>query len=148
MKHLVWSLITVPPSAKFSQLKKICLACDFDEVVDTTPIDEIKRLVNDFYAELYVINSGKKELYESDIVFEPGLLQEMLISLNPQYHFITGENTDESIINFVENNKIDLLVALPERHGLLKKLIHKSVSKQLFLNSHIPVMVMHSIPDE
>ena len=148
MKHLEWPLITIPPRAKFSQIKKICLACDFDEVVDTTPIDEIKKLVDDFHAELHVINSGKTESHEPDMVFESGLLQEMLVSLNPQYHFITDENTDESIINFVEKNNIDLLITLPKMHGLLEKIIHKSISKQLVLNSHIPVVAMRSIPDE
>lgn len=143
MKHLEWPLITIPPSVKFSQIKKICLACDFDKVVDSIPIDEIKRLVNDFHAELYVINSGKQELHQSDMIFESGLLQEMLVSLNPQYHFITDENTDKSIINFVEKNDIDLLIALPKRHGLLKKLIQRSVSKQLVLHSHIPVLAIH-----
>lgn len=146
MKHLEWPLITIPPHAKFSQIKKICFACDFDKVVDSTPIDEIKRLVNDFHAELHVINSGKKESHQPDMIFESGLLQEMLISLNPQYHFITDGNTDESIINFVEKNNIDLLIALPKRHGLLKKLIQKSVSKQLVLHSHIPVLAIHPIP--
>jgi nucleotide-binding universal stress UspA family protein len=146
MNHLKWPLITVPPGSGFSQIKKICLACDFDEVIESTPIDEIKRLVNDFQAELHVINSGKKEPPGADTVFESGMLQEMLGSLNPQYHFINNENIDEGIINFVEKNKIDLLIALPKSKGLLKKIIHKSVSKQLILHSHVPVIAMHPIP--
>jgi nucleotide-binding universal stress UspA family protein len=146
MNHLKWPLITVPPGAGFSQIKKICLACDLDEVVESTPIDEIKRLVNDFQAELHVINSGKKEPPRAGTVFESGMLQEMLVSLSPQYHFINNENIDEGIINFVEKNKIDLLIALPKSKGLLKKIVHKSVSKQLILNSHVPVIAMHPIP--
>jgi nucleotide-binding universal stress UspA family protein len=146
MNHLKWPLITVPPGAGFSQIKKICLACDLDEVVESTPIDEIKRLVNDFQAELHVINSGKKEPPRAGTVFESGMLQEMLVSLSPQYHFINNENIDEGIINFVEKNKIDLLIALPKSKGLLKKIVHKSVSKQLILHSHVPVIAMHPIP--
>lgn len=143
MKHLMWPLITIPPHARFSQIKKICLACDFEKVLDSTPVDEIKRLVNDFHAELHVINSGKEKLYQPDKVFESGMLQEILAPLKPQYHLITGENTDESIINFVENNHIDLLITLPKRRGLLEKLAHKSISKQLILHTHVPVMAMH-----
>jgi nucleotide-binding universal stress UspA family protein len=146
MNHLKWPLITVPPGAGFSQIKKICLACDLDEVVESTPIDEIKRLVNDFQAELHVINSGKKEPPRAGTVFESGMLQEMLVSLSPQYHFINNENIDEGIINFVEKNKIDLLIALPKSKGLLKKIVHKSVSKQLILHSHVPIIAMHPIP--
>jgi len=143
MKHLMWPLITVPSEAKFSSVKKIGLACDFDKVVNTTPIDEIKMLVNDFNAELHVLNTGKKKVFNPEIVFESGLLQKMLYALKPNYHFITNENTDEGIMDFAEKNHIDLLVVLPKRHGLLDKLIHKSHTKQLVLNSHVPVMALH-----
>ena len=143
MKHLVWPLLTVPPKVKFSSIKKIGLACDFDKVVDTTPVDEIKTLVNDFHAELHILNTGKKEVFKPELVFESGLLQEMLVALKPEYHFITDENTDEGIMDFAEKNHIDLLVVLPKRHSLLEKLLLKSHSKQLVLHSHVPVMALH-----
>jgi nucleotide-binding universal stress UspA family protein len=107
MKHLMWPLITVPPGAKFSSVKKIGLACDFDKVVDTTPLDEIKMLVNDFNAELHVLNTGKKEVFNPEIVFESGVLEEMQEPLKPNYHFITNQNTDEGIMDFTEKNHID-----------------------------------------
>ena len=143
MKHLNWPLITVPPGAAFSAIKKIGLACDFDKVVDTIPIDEIKTLVTDFKAELHVLNTGKKKVFDPEIVFESGLLQEMLAGLDPKYHFITTENTDEGIMDFTEKNQIDILLVLPRRHSLLDKLIHKSHTKQLVLHSHVPVMALH-----
>jgi hypothetical protein len=59
MKHLDWPLITVPKGATFSAIKKIGLACDFEDVVETTPISDIKKLVNDFGAELHILNTGK-----------------------------------------------------------------------------------------
>ena len=94
MKHLMWPLITVPPHAGFSQIKKIGLAYDFTKVIDSTPVEEIKRLVEDLHAELHVINSGRDDTYQPDMVFESGMLQEILAPLNPQYHLITGENAD------------------------------------------------------
>lgn len=143
LKNLTWPLITVPPGAKFSAVKKIGLASDFDHVVETIPIDEIKMLVKDFNAELHILNIGKKDVFDADIVFESGLMQEMLMGLKPKFHFITGENTDESIMKFAERNKIDLLVVIPKRHGLFEQFIHKSHSKQLVLHSHVPVLALH-----
>jgi nucleotide-binding universal stress UspA family protein len=142
-KHLMWPLITVPPEATFSSVKKIGLASDLNEVVETTPIDEIKMLVADFKAELHILNTGKREVFDADVVFESGMMQEMLGSLNPKYHFINNENTDEGILEFTDKNDIDLLVVLPKRHGLIDRLIHKSHTKQLVLHSHVPVMALH-----
>lgn len=143
MQYLDWPLITVPAEAHFSAVKKIGFACDFDKVVESTPVEEIKMLVNDFNASLHVLNTGKRTEYNPDTVFESGLLQEMIGSLNPQYHFITAGNTDEGIMDFVEKNNIDLLLVLPKRRGMLKRMLHRSITKQFVLHSHVPVMAVH-----
>lgn len=143
MKHLEWPLITVPPGFIFSSIKKIGFACDFEKVVDTVPVDEIKKLVNDFNASLHILNTGKRKEFKPELIFESGLVQEMLGNLKPEYHFITSDNTDEAILDFAEKNKIDLLIVLPKRHGLLDKLVHKSHTKRFVLHSHVPVMALH-----
>ena len=143
MEHLEWPLITVPPEAKFSAVKKIGLACDFDHVVDSVPVDEIKMLVDDFHAELHILNIGSKHEFKPELIFESGLLQEMLMALNPQYHFITHENIDAGIMNFAEKKNIDLLIVVPKRHGFADKLVHASHTKRFVLHSHLPVMAIH-----
>jgi nucleotide-binding universal stress UspA family protein len=143
MKHLRWPLITVPAGVVYSSVKKIGLACDFDLVLDTIPLDEIKALMNDFNAELYVLNTGKKEEFDSEIVFEASMLQEMLPQSRTHYNFIVNPDADEGILNFVEENNIDLLIVLPKRHSLLDKIIHKSHTRHLVLTSHVPVMAIH-----
>lgn len=142
-RHLQWPLVTVPAGAKFSAIKKIGLACDFDHVIETIPVDEVKHLVKDFNAELHVLNVGKQTEFDPEVVFQSGMLQEMLDGSKAQYHFITAEDKDQGLIDFAESNHIDLLVAVPKRHGLLDKLLHKSHTKQLILHSHVPVMVLH-----
>ncbi len=143
MKNLMWPIITVPPEARFSFFKKVGLACDFDKVNDSTPVDEIKLLVNNFHAELHILNTGSKKEFKPQLVYESGVLQEMLAGLKPNYHFISNKDTDEGIIDFAEKNDIDLLIVLPKRHGLTEKLIYKSHTKQLVLHSHVPVMALH-----
>jgi nucleotide-binding universal stress UspA family protein len=143
MKHLQWPVITVPAGIHFSGIKKIGLACDFEHVVETVPVQEVKKMISDFHAELHIINTGVQKTFDADIVFESGLLQEMLGTVKPNYHFITASDTDEGIIKFADENDIDLLIVLPKRHSLLDKLLWKSSTKQLVLHSHVPVMALH-----
>lgn len=143
MTHLMWPLITVPSEATFSSIKRIGLACDFDNVVDSTPVDEIKTLVNDFKAELHILNTGRKGKYAPEVVIESGSLRRLLGSVKSEYHFITNKDAEEGIMDFAEKNHINLLVVLPKRHGLLDKLIHKSHTKRFVLHSHVPVMALH-----
>lgn len=143
MQHLKWPMITVPLNTKYAAIKNIGLACDFDSVIETTPVDEIKTLVNDFHAKLHILNTGKEEIVDPDVVFQSGLMQEMLASLNPTYHFITHENVEDGILTFADENKINLLIVLPKKRSLMDKLVHRSHTKQLVLHSHVPVMALH-----
>jgi len=143
MRNLMWPLITVPPGATFSAIRKIGFACDFSDVTDTAPVDEIKAIINQFHAELHIINTRKGEAFIPRVNAEAGMIQEMLGTLKPHYHFIINENIDQGIIDFTENNNIDLLIVSPKHHSLLDKIIHRSHTKKLVLHSHIPVAALH-----
>lgn len=143
MQHLNWPLITVPPGIQFSAVKKICLACDLHNVLNTIPLQEIRSLVRQFNAELHILNTGRKNSFSASMISESGWLQEMFADLKPQYHYISAKDTDTGIIEFCAKHQINLLVVLPKRHGFLEKLVHKSHTKDLVLHSHVPVMAIH-----
>jgi nucleotide-binding universal stress UspA family protein len=143
MKHLAWSLITVPPNAMFTSINNIGLAYDFDTALDKEQINELKTIVKDFNAKLHVLNIGKEATYNPEIVFESSILREMLDPIEPLYHFISNRNTNEGIIDYADKHEIDLLVVIPKKHSLLDTLIHKSHTKQFVLHSHVPVMSLH-----
>ncbi|MDE3214163.1 MAG: universal stress protein [Bacteroidota bacterium] len=143
MKNLSWPLITVPEGTKFKPFRRIGLACDFDHVTDTIPADELGVLVRDFEAKLFVLNTAKKKEFKPEMIYESGLVQEMLMGLNPIYHFITSTEVDQGIMEFSEKNEIDLLIVLPKHHSIPEKLMHKSHTKQFVLYSPIPVMALH-----
>ena len=143
MKYLTCPLITIPLITKYSSIKKIGLACEFDTVVDSLIIDEVKLFVNDFNAELHVINTSEPGITTRENSLEIKVMKQKMASLKPWYHFIKGQDTDESIMSFTEKNKIDILIVLPKHHDIVDRLIHKSHSKQIILNSEIPVIAIH-----
>ena len=141
MKHLAWPVITVPPEAKFKEIKKIGLACDLQDPEATVPLDEINQLVTDFNASLHILNTGD-QTYDPQAVFIAGWLGKRLRDVRPSFHFVEG-NTDDAILSFAERIEVDLLVVLPRRHNILDMLTHRSHTKQFVLHSHIPVMALH-----
>jgi hypothetical protein len=54
-------VIVVPPGGRFSPYKKIGLTTDFKDVVDKTPVDPVRALVNFFNAELHVLHVDYKQ---------------------------------------------------------------------------------------
>ena len=143
MKQLQWPILAIPRGVKFANIKKIGLACDFEKVVDKTPVSEIEELVKIFDARLYVINTGSTEAHDPEMVFQSGLLQVMLKDVKPQFHFINNKDIDDGLMDFCEKNNIDLLMVTHKRHSLLDKMMQRSHTKHLILHSHIPVMALH-----
>jgi nucleotide-binding universal stress UspA family protein len=143
MKQLQWPVIAVPANYLYAATKRIALACDFEDVLETIPAEEIKMLVGNFNAELYILNIGKGvNKYNPEIVFESGMLQELFFKLKPTYHLLTGK-IDAEIIKFADDNLIDLLIVIPKEHNLIEKIISGSKTKKLVLHSHVPVLSMH-----
>ena len=131
--------------ARFKKIKKIGLACDLLNVKQSLHAGEIKKLVNEFSAELHVLHviSKKTGKPADEEIEESEWLKEMLGEVKPVFHFMNNSNTDDAISEFAVNNQLDLLVVIPKKHGIIDNLIHKSHTKQLILHTHVPLMAIH-----
>jgi nucleotide-binding universal stress UspA family protein len=145
IRHLKWPVIVVPPGKEYGTgIKKIGFACDFDKVVESTPIQFIKNMIKEFEAELHVLNVDYKgKHFKPETPEESMLLHELLADLNPNYHFIEHADIEDGINEFAEKNNIDLLITIPKKHKLLDSLFKQSSTKQLVTQSHVPVMCVH-----
>lgn len=145
IKHLKWPVIVVPPGKEYGKgIKKVGFACDFQQVVESTPTDYIKSVVNEMHAELHVLNvdyEGKH--FEPDTPEQSLLLHTLLEDMNPNYHFINHEDIEDGINDFAEKNNLDLLITIPKKHKLLEGIFKPSSTKQLLVQSKVPVMCVH-----
>lgn len=144
MSQLPWPVITVPDGAKFSGIKKIGLACDLKNVVEATPLQQLKRMVKLFNAEFHVLHVNfTAGSFTPEEVTEASFLQEMIGDLHPVYHFMDGNDVVESICEFADEHDFDILVVFPKRHTILSRILQHSHAKKLVLQTHIPVLSMH-----
>jgi nucleotide-binding universal stress UspA family protein len=145
IRHITWPVICVPPGREFGKgIKKIGFACDFRQVVETTPVQFIRQMVNEFKAELHILNVDYKEKhFRPETPEQSFLLHNMLEDMKPQYHFINHQDIEEGINEFAETNNLDLVIAIPKKHKLLDGLFKHSSTKDLVFHSHVPVMCVH-----
>ena len=144
IRHLNWPVIVVPPGKKYSTIKKIGFACDFREVVNTTPTHFIKDFVKEFQAELHVLNVDYKNTnFKPDTPQESTLLHTLLEDLDPKYDFIEDANIEVGIEKFAAKNDLDLVITIPKKHKLLEGLFRKNHTKDLIFHSHLPIMCVH-----
>jgi nucleotide-binding universal stress UspA family protein len=145
MKHFSWPLIIVPPDIKFTNIRKIGLACDFRKVVETIPVKEIRSLMEKFHAEFHVLHVSTEsgDSFSDETVEESRWLQDIIGEFNPKYHFINDIDIEKGIVEFTERNNLDLLIIIPKKHNLINKIFQHSHSRRLVLHTHVPVMAVH-----
>ena len=144
IRHLTWPVIVVPSGAEFKKIKKIGFACDFKQVMETTPTHFIKQFVKEFDAELHVLNVDyDHKNFKPDTPEQSLLLHTLLEEVNPSYHFIKNVDIEDGINFFAETNNLDLVITIPRKHKLLESLFKPASTRQLVFHSHIPVMCIH-----
>ena len=138
--HFAWPIITVPSSATYSAIKKIGIAYDFEEAMDEDLIADIKFIAQNFNASIDILNAAHLNDFNESFIFLSRTLEYALKPHVVAFHFIASGQIEEGIIKFVEINDVDLLIVMPKHYNLFQKIFHRSHSKQLVLNCHVPVM--------
>lgn len=144
IKHLEVPVFVIPPGATFKSFRKIGLTSDLREVVDNTPVEPIRELVNFFNADLHVLNVDfKQRRFTPNTPEETMNLDTLLSGMNPVFDFIEHENVEQGISEFAEKNNIDLLITLPKKHNALEQLFETSTTRKLIHQTNIPLMCIH-----
>jgi nucleotide-binding universal stress UspA family protein len=141
---LTYPVLVVPPKAQFVPVRRIGFACDYKQVIDTTPTGLLKKFVSDFNAELHIMNIDDTggQITQGKVT-ESGYVAELLNELKPEFHSIASSDVTMGINWFAEKAKIDWLVTIPKKHKLIDKMFNRSQTNNLVYHSHIPVLCIH-----
>ncbi len=142
-KHLKWPVLTIPPDAVYAGLSQIALACDFENVANAVPFNNIKKLLNDFSAKLHVIYSIKDQKRNLEVLNEAFDMDQYFSPVRPEYHFEENANLMKTVTTLADQHKIELLIILPKEHNLLHRVLNGSTTKQLVLHSRVPILSLH-----
>jgi len=143
-RHTTIPVVIIPADAIFKKIDNILFACDFSKVVESTPVNSIKKILDSTGAKLHVfhIDDYNKE-NAPDIKFESLMLDTLLEGYDKEYHFADNPSFTEAINSFSEEKEIDLIITIPKKHGFFDSLFKRSHTKMLAFHSHVPLMVIH-----
>lgn len=143
-KQTTVPVIIVPDGAVYTPYKNVLFACDFKKIIETTPIDAIKQIVNNDRAKLLVLHvNHTDETYSTEMEHEIKMLNGLLEGMYPEYHFVDNTDFMQGINDFATAKNVDLIITIPKKHGFFEKIFKKSHVKMLAYHSHIPLMVVH-----
>ena len=142
-KSLHYPVLAIPPGAKFKPVKKICFAADSIHGGYDLAVGQLKNIAIELRAEihvLHIITTGKHQENTNPETDLKGQLAEF----NPHYHLVyDAGNTDNAILDFGAANEIDWLIMMPRKHSFFNALFHKSHTRSLVHQSHLPILALH-----
>ncbi|MDH3650080.1 MAG: universal stress protein [Saprospiraceae bacterium] len=139
-------VLLVPSASAFGGFKRIVIATDY-HASNFFVLDSIQSFNKPFGASLHFVHVQDDQ--DKDFEYLKREIFDYLMSYGePSHAFeieeLTGDNVAESIFDYAQKENADLLIMISQRRAFLQKLIHRSMTREVVLQSPIPVLVIHA----
>lgn len=144
LRHLKAPVLLVPQHVTFKPLQNVGYACNYKNITTGMPFADILETVKFAPgAQLKVVYVDTPVL-DDHIEEEKGeaLIREALAPASPSYYRIQDSHVIEAIAQFVEDEKIDLMIMVPRRHGIWNSLFSRSNTKGLARLNKLPILAL------
>ncbi|MDR6845558.1 universal stress protein [Flavobacterium granuli] len=134
------TVLAIPEKCIYSPIEKILFNTRF-HMDDIEPLKKVVALANVFHSHVDCLNvKPLHTVYTDDFVVD---FKNVFKEHNVAFHSVLGNDIEGAILNFIDQNKIDM-IAIHERHrGFFDKLFQISLSKKLTFNISIPILSVH-----
>lgn len=62
---------------------------------------------------------------------------------NISFHNISGNDIEQAIVNFVDEQQLDMVVMRAHKRGFFEGLFHKSLTKKMAYHTTVPLLIFH-----
>jgi nucleotide-binding universal stress UspA family protein len=137
-------VMLVPKHSTFTPYKKVVIASD-KHVKNLATTEKIIDWNKDHKAHLkfvHIANSKKDTFAESSKVLFNNLMDSQNLEFSFEISSIEDSSIAKSILAISYNTKADLVIVVPDSQSLVQSFLVKSVSRDLILNSAIPILFL------
>ena len=142
-KNSRYPVLAVPPAAAYKPVKKICFAFDNKYKGSDLALLQLRDLQQQLQAELHVLYAQAEGQGSGNSAEIEDVSKTILAAANPHYHFMYNASVEGTIKTFIAENDMDWLVVMPRKHSFIDGLFHKSHSKAMAHEIHIPILALH-----
>ena len=141
IQHCLNPLLIIPNNTKYNKIRNVAFACDLENIHQTVPSKQIKKLAGNLDAKLFVINVGHDDGFENMIV-EQETLHTLFDSTSTTYCYENNKDIVRGILKFILDNDIQLLISSPKTYSFLEGIFHQSITKALVQQLTIPLLLL------
>lgn len=139
------SLLMIPYTCEFRPVRNIVFANDLKKIFNYQMyLHDVINYARSFDANIHFIHVSSKDKEEKWDNSMPFSMVKEVIAKNQRHSFksLHGKKVIESINQYVEDCHAELVVVVKQQHHFLESILHESVSKEISLNSKVPVLIL------
>ncbi len=134
-------VIAISSDFSDSNLKNICIAFDLStENVEDLEMAKHLAVLHDARIHFLNVSDNPKEMDEEHSL-DVLNLYDFFKGIDHEFHFLSSEDVDKTIDEFIKKNDINMLVLRPGNHWLFGKLF--SHTRRALAHQKIPLMTIH-----
>ncbi len=136
-------ILVVPEMSDYKKPKHIAFATDLNQVYAEHHLKPIIRMALDNDATVHVLHVMEEETITVKRKDHYNELAEKMKDVKKEMHWLPLDwSKTETIMKFVEQDKIDMLAMIYYKHGFLKKMFRESVIKKIGRQPQTPYLVI------
>lgn len=140
-------VLAVPAQARVSQINRLAYASNY-ESHDIEVIEKLREFTLIFGAEIHIVHFVEPEFDDfEELIRYRGfeiVIKEKIAYPHLYVHKVAADDFNKGLSNFATKEQIDLLVMLTHKRSFLEKLFLPSLTKEIVMQSPIPVLAFRS----
>lgn len=145
-KYVQCPVLAVPKVYKYKQPKKILFPSDYMLPYKRRELKLLNILAAEFKSEVYSLYLSDFEELSHRQIDNQRFLKEALTSAFLYFERSPTNNKAHAIMDYIQDNNIDLLVMVNSRHSFLEDMLYRSTVDEIGLRLKIPFLVMQNLP--
>jgi hypothetical protein len=136
--------LIIPKTVSYQPIANIGFACDYSSPLKAAQLKFIRNLTQLEGVQLHIIHvSVPNKKNEDQRILHRQLLEMELASSHPIYVSIENSDVVASIINYIREHAIQLLMVIPHRHGMWYSIFNQRHTKRLTRINHLPIVTLN-----
>ncbi|QSE95890.1 universal stress protein [Fulvivirga lutea] len=144
IKKINCPVLAVPKEAQYKGVNNITLTADNESLnvnnKSLTLLKDFASRENIKFNVLHVFEDGKNKDLKAEM--KNTALHRYISNIDHEHKPIADMEAFEGIIKYIDEDRPDLLMAIPRNRNFLKDLFHSSVSTKLIYHTQIPVLLL------
>jgi nucleotide-binding universal stress UspA family protein len=134
------TVLTIPEKCNYAPIEKILFTTKFD-MKDIEALQKVLDFASLFQSRIDCLNvKPSLTVYKDDFIID---FKNVFKNQNIDFHSIVSNDVVGAILNFIENNKINMIAIHVRHRGFFENLFQVSLSRKLTSNISIPILSIH-----